>query len=249
MDEKELFGAIESVLYVSGEPLSFFDLQNVFEISKEDLTETLDKMDSEMHSAGRGVRLFMTDETVQLVTNPVYNDWIVKLLEPPEERTLSNSMLETLSFIAYRQPVTRMDIEAVRGVRCEYSVSQLLRQGFIKELGRKDCVGHPVLFGTTDAFLRRFGLHSLDELPKLPETPEERNELLETVQSAENASGNTAESSGAAGTASEAESTGEVFEQLNIEDEIKKQDKAAEKCGAETGRNTPESMESLPKSC
>ena len=86
---------------------------------------------------------------------------------------MSDSMMETLSVIAYRQPVTRADIEAVRGVRCEYSVSQLLKQGFICELGRKDCVGRPMLFGTTDAFLRKFGLHSLDELPPMPIAEEE----------------------------------------------------------------------------
>ena len=75
-------------------------------------------------------------------------------------------MLDTLSIIAYRQPVTRADIEAVRGVRCEYAVSQLLKLGMIRELGRKDVVGRPMLFGTTDAFLRHFGLRSISELPR-----------------------------------------------------------------------------------
>ena len=102
------------------------------------------------------------------MTNSEYEKWLIKFLAPPEERTLSDSLMETLSVIAYRQPVTRADIEAVRGVRCEYAVSQLLKQGFIREVGRKDCIGRPMLFGTTDAFLRRFGIHSLDELPPLP---------------------------------------------------------------------------------
>ena len=81
---------------------------------------------------------------------------------------MSDTLLETLSVIAYRQPVTRADIESVRGVRCEYSVTQLLKQGLIVELGRKDCIGRPMQFGTTDAFLRKFGLSSLRDLPPLP---------------------------------------------------------------------------------
>ena len=218
MEKKELCGAIESVLYVSGEPLNLSELKDVFEIPEERLIKVLNEMDGEMLSQGRGVRLFMTDETVQLVTNPVYNEWIIKLLEPPEERTLSNSMLETLSFIAYRQPVTRMDIEAVRGVRCEYSVSQLLKQGFIRELGRKDCVGHPVLFGTTDAFLRRFGLHSLDELPGLPETGEECAEILEQEQAAARLSESRQTPSDSSDAACKDANADKKFEQLKIED-------------------------------
>ena len=85
-------------------------------------------------------------------------------------------MLETLSIIAYRQPVTRSDIEAVRGVRCDYSVSQLLKLGLIQEMGRKDSVGRPMTFGTTDAFLRQFGIHSIQELPEYGVFSEEETE-------------------------------------------------------------------------
>ncbi len=129
-----------------------------------------------MRAAGRGVLPYVTETTVQLVTNPAYYEKVVSLLSPPEEKSLSDSVMETLSVIAYRQPVTRADIEAVRGVRCEYSVTQLLKQGLIRELGRKDCVGRPMLFGTTDAFLRKFGLHSLEELPPMPAAEPEEEE-------------------------------------------------------------------------
>ena len=130
-------------------------------------------MERQYEESSRGIRLFSTGDTLQLVTKKENDPWLVKLLSPPLEKNLSGSVMETLSVIAYRQPVTRADIEAVRGVRCEYAVSQLLKQGFIKELGRKDVIGRPMLFGTTDAFLRRFGLHSLDELPPMPETEDE----------------------------------------------------------------------------
>lgn len=173
MEKKEIFGAIESLMYVSGEPIGFAELQRVFDLSEAEVKQLLNEMLETMTSQGRGVIPFMTEKTVQLVTNPAYNEHIIRLLAPPEERNMSDSMMETLSVIAYRQPVTRADIEAVRGVRCEYSVSQLLKQGLICELGRKDCVGRPMLFGTTDTFLRKFGLHSLDELPPMPIAEEE----------------------------------------------------------------------------
>lgn len=173
MEKKEIFGAIESLAYVSGEPIGFAELQRVFDLTEAEVRALLSEMLESMSAEGRGIIPFITDKTVQLVTNPAYNGHIVKLLAPPEERNMSDSMMETLSVIAYRQPVTRADIEAVRGVRCEYSVSQLLKQGLICELGRKDCVGRPMLFGTTDAFLRKFGLHSLDELPPMPGTDDE----------------------------------------------------------------------------
>lgn len=102
---------------------------------------------------------------VQLVSNRKYAGFVEALLQPAQTKSFSQAMLETLSVVAYKQPVTRNDIEAIRGVRCEYSVSQLLKLGLIQELGRKDAVGRPMLFGTTDAFLRQFGLHDLGELP------------------------------------------------------------------------------------
>ncbi|MCH5278476.1 MAG: SMC-Scp complex subunit ScpB [Christensenellaceae bacterium] len=176
MEQAKLFGAIESILYVSGEPISIVELQRVFDMTALEMRSTLGNMAQLIKEQQRGTRLFITEDTVQLVTNPEYDEWLVKLLAPPEERTLSDSMMETLSVIAYRQPVTRADIESVRGVKCDYSVSQLLKQGFIKELGRKDCVGRPMMFGTTDAFLRRFGLHSIEELPKLPDKTDAETE-------------------------------------------------------------------------
>lgn len=175
----ELMGALESILFVTGEPLPKPEIARVFGLSDFELSVLLADLEGELALNKRGIRLFTTGDTVQLVSAPEYDPWLVKLLNPPQEKNLSDSMMETLSVIAYRQPVTRADIEAVRGVRCEYAVSQLLKQGFIKELGRKDVVGRPMMFGTTDAFLRRFGLHSIDELPPMPEieTDEEKLEV------------------------------------------------------------------------
>lgn len=165
----EIIGALESVLFVTAEPLPKAEIAELFGVSLNELDEIIAEAELEYDKNSRGIRLFATGDTVQLVTKKENDPWLMKLLAPPLEKNLSGSVMETLSVIAYRQPVTRADIEAVRGVRCEYAVSQLLKQGFIKELGRKDVVGRPMLFGTTDAFLRRFGLHSLDELPPMPE--------------------------------------------------------------------------------
>lgn len=169
MQHSELKGAIQSLLFVSGDSITFSQLQCVFEIAEKEIRSVVAEMEKEMSDADCGFIPFVTENSVKLVTNPLYERWVVKLLAPPEEKTLSDSLMETLSVVAYRQPVTRADIESIRGVRCEYAVSQLLKQGFIYEAGRKECIGRPVLFKTTDAFLRRFGIHSIDELPRLPE--------------------------------------------------------------------------------
>lgn len=176
MQKEELFGAIESILYISGDPVSLGDIARVFDLNELEVTDLLNQMAEMMTLSRRGLRVSITNDTVQLVTNPDYEPYIIKLIAPPQERTMSDSMMETLSIIAYRQPATKADIEAVRGVRCEYSVSQLLKQGFIRELGRKDCVGKPMMFGTTDKFLRKFGLHSIDELPRLPSILDEASD-------------------------------------------------------------------------
>ncbi|MBO4384886.1 MAG: SMC-Scp complex subunit ScpB [Clostridia bacterium] len=174
--KEKLVGALESVLFVTGEPIPKAEVARIFELSGPELDELIGIMEKDYIERKRGIRLYSTGDTLQLVTDPGNNEWLIKLLAPPQEKNLSESIMETLSVIAYRQPVTRADIEAVRGVRCEYAVSQLIKQGFIKELGRKDVVGRPMLFGTTDAFLRRFGLHDLSELPPMPETEEEEEQ-------------------------------------------------------------------------
>ena len=128
--------------------------------------ELLREMEAECRAAGAGVYPLVTEETAQLVSNPAYAADVEALLQPERTRSVSQSLLETLAIIAYRQPVTRGDIEAVRGVRCEYAVGQLQKLGLVQTVGHRDTVGRPALLGTTDAFLRRFGLHSLAELPE-----------------------------------------------------------------------------------
>jgi segregation and condensation protein B len=164
-DVNRTIGIIESILFASGDPLPIHQLQNILDLSEIETLALIEKMESEYENENRGIRLYVTDSTVQLTTKPEYADHVEKALQPLQSKSFSQAMLETLSVIAYKQPVTRSDVEAVRGVRCDYTVSQLQKLGFIQELGRKDSVGRPVLYGTTDAFLRQFGLRSIKELP------------------------------------------------------------------------------------
>lgn len=160
-----LYNRIECMLFVAGDPVAIAEIARVLECSLAQARNTLGSMEQVYREEGRGVQLLVTADTVQLVSNRDYIDDVKKLVSPDETKSVSQSLMETLAVIAYRQPVTRSDVERVRGVRCDYAVTQLVRLGLIVEVGRKDVVGHPTLFGTTDKFLRQFGIHSVDEMP------------------------------------------------------------------------------------
>lgn len=166
VEKDRLFCRVECMLFVAGDPVPVAELARVLELSVQQMQELLLDMEREYRAGERGVLPLVTEETAQLISNPAYVDDLEELLQPERTKSVSQSMLETLAIVAYRQPVTRADIEAVRGVRCEYAVSQLQKIGLIVPVGRKEAVGKPVLFGTTDKFLRQFGLHSLEELPE-----------------------------------------------------------------------------------
>lgn len=163
------FSQIECILFVAGDPVGITQLRAALDMTELEMQAALDAMSALYQEEGRGIQLYITEQTVQLVSNRDYASLVEKLLQPVQTKSFSQSMLETLSVIAYKQPVTRAEIEAVRGVRCDYSVGQLLQMGMIRELGRKEAVGRPMMFGTTDAFLRHFGLHSIKELPRFGE--------------------------------------------------------------------------------
>lgn len=165
LDQDERLGAIECILFVSGEPVDVVSLQQALGVTELELQALLTRMESQFQEQNRGILLYRTADTVQLISNPRYAGYVEQLLQPAQSKSFSQAMLETLSIVAYKQPVTRNDIEAIRGVRCDYSVSQLMKLGLIREIGRKESLGRPMLFGTTDAFLRQFGLHALNELP------------------------------------------------------------------------------------
>ncbi len=175
MDQRNA-AIVECMLFVAGEPVLITELARAMELDTDTVRALLSEMETAYRADGRGIVLLLTDETAQLVSNRDYVEYVERLVQPEQKKNVSQSMLETLAVVAYRQPVTRAEIENVRGVRCEYTVTQLQKLGLIQVVGRKDVIGKPMLYGTTDDFLRKFGLHNLSELPPLPEERDEEKE-------------------------------------------------------------------------
>lgn len=165
MEETALYGRVECMLFVAGDPVPLAEIARVLDCPRQRAAELLTRMEAAYRAAGRGVLPVVTEETAQLVSSEAYFADVEALLRPEEKRSVSQSLLETLAVIAYRQPATRADVENVRGVRCDYAVTQLAKMGLIAEVGRRDTVGRPAMFGTTDKFLRQFGIHSVAEMP------------------------------------------------------------------------------------
>lgn len=169
MEIQEKRSILECLLFVAGDAVPVLELQRVMDMTELELKPLLFKMQNDMNEEKRGIQLSITEETVQLVSNRAYAKYVEDLLQPAQQKTFSQTLIETLAIVAYRQPVTRADIEAVRGVRCEYAVAQLQKLNMICMVGRKESVGRPTLYGTTDAFLRHFGLQLINELPNYEE--------------------------------------------------------------------------------
>ena len=168
-----LKGRLEAVLFVAGEPVLVDDLAKALNETRFKVQMALSALKEEYDANQRGFCLRLFGEHVQLTTRPLYAADVVHLLQPVQKQTLSQAIMETLAVVAYRQPVTKAEIEAIRGVKCDYSVQSLTQKGLIVEVGRKDALGKPILYGTMDTFLQRFGIESLEELPPMPEARSE----------------------------------------------------------------------------
>jgi segregation and condensation protein B len=165
---EKLTNIIESILFVSGTQVSVKDIAEKLEVSDTDVKRAV-KVLSEKYGKDCGIHLLTFNGKLQFCSNPDFSEEVSSVLNPIKERELSKSMLEAAAIIAYKQPVTRIDLEEIRGVNSEYVIQKLLELGIIEPVGRKDAVGKPVLFGTTDEFLKRFQISSLDELPDYEE--------------------------------------------------------------------------------
>ena len=176
MDTNELGHVIEAILFVAGEPVDVKELQRALEVTEDETYQAISALESDYSYHRRGICLKRFGQHIQLTTRAEYAPYVERLLQPIQKQSLSQSALETLAVVAYRQPVTKLEIEAVRGVKCDYSVQSLVHKGLIEEVGRKDALGRPILYGTTDNFLSHFGLSSLEELPKPPEPQEQEAE-------------------------------------------------------------------------
>jgi len=172
MDKREIKSIIEALLFTWGDPLSAEDILEVTNISIAEFNEAINEMIDDFNYNRRGIQIIQINNFYQLSTRAEHFEWIKKLCIPKINKTLSNPALETLSIIAYKQPITKIEIESIRGVKCDKSITTLLEKNLIKEMGRLEKTGRPILYGTTDDFLKNFGLKSLEDLPEVMELPE-----------------------------------------------------------------------------
>jgi segregation and condensation protein B len=156
---------IEALIFASSEPLKGKEIASILGLTEETVKELIRDLQQEYQDKRRGIQIIEVAEGYQFLTNPEYASYVEKLKKVPRQPTLSQAALETLAIIAYKQPITRAEIETLRGVRVDSSLSTLLERGLIQEAGRKDGPGRPILYVTTTAFLKYFGLKTLDELP------------------------------------------------------------------------------------
>jgi len=160
---------IEALLFVSDQPLAASKISEVVSVDEAEVKEILEDLANEYRRADRGFQLREVAGGFRLYSHPAYAPYIEKLILSFDHRRLTQAALETLSIVAYKQPVTRADVAAIRGVNSDGVVNTLLNRGLVKEVGRQDIPGQPILYGTTTKFLESFGLRSIEELPPLDE--------------------------------------------------------------------------------
>lgn len=174
MNLKEIAKIIEGVLFVAGEGVDIDEFKNRFDMNDREFNKCLDIL-KEKYNEDSGINVITYKSKVQLSSNPSIVENISEILNPIRERSLTRAALETVAIIAYKQPITRTEIENVRGVNCDYAIQLLQSNNLIEIVGRKDTVGKPVMFGTTENFLKRFEINNIEDLPNY-------NELLDRIR-------------------------------------------------------------------
>lgn len=185
-DKLNLKEILYSILFVAGDGIEKSFISEKLAISFKDLDKAIDELEKEL-SGEKGVHLIRYKNKVQLASNPAYANYISDVLNPIREKSLTRAALETLAIIAYKQPITKLEIEDIRRVNSDYAVQILIDQNMIEVVGRKDAVGKPLLFGTTENFLKRFNIKDLNELPDY----EELLERIATIRDEEDEQSNT----------------------------------------------------------
>ena len=166
-DRDVIQGKIEGILFAMGESVSIKEIAEALEEKEDTIKEVIEDMKTYYMSSERGIQIVTLEDSVQLRTKDEYFDDLIKIAAAPKKNVLTDSVLETLSIIAYKQPVTRGDVEKIRGVNSDFGINKLLEFGLIKELGRLDAPGKPLLFGTSEQFLRAFNVDSIEDLPQI----------------------------------------------------------------------------------
>jgi segregation and condensation protein B len=177
--KNSLKSAIEALLFASGEPLSLQDLTTHLEEKSKLIEIIIQEMIEEYETSNRGIKIIGIKGSYQLVTKAENADYIQKLLKKNKRQSLSQASIESLAIIAYKQPITRLDIDEIRGVKSESAIQRLVEKELIKEVGRLEVPGRPILYGTTEDFLRQFELRDLKDLPSLDLFGQENDETTE----------------------------------------------------------------------
>lgn len=165
MELKLIEAQIEAILFTMGEAVELERIAGAIDHDVDTTKRIIHNMMDQYGNEERGVHIIELDGAFQLCTKPEMYETIIKITHIPKKHVLTDVLLETLSIIAYKQPITKMQIEAIRGVKSDHAVNKLVEYNLVCELGRMDVPGRPILFGTTEEFLRSFGLQSLDNLP------------------------------------------------------------------------------------
>lgn len=167
MEREKAQAVMEAILFTMGDSVEISRLADVIEEDVKTTKEILEEMKARYAEENRGISIMELEDSVQLCTKPELYEYLIKIAKAPRKFVLTDTVLETLSIVAYKQPVTRVEIERIRGVSCDHAINKLLEYNLITELGRLDAPGRPLLFGTTEQFLRSFGVKSLEELPEM----------------------------------------------------------------------------------
>lgn len=158
---------IEGILFAWGDKVKVSEIAKSLEISEKETNKYIDEMIGDMDNSSRGLRIIRIDDSVQIGTKPEIYDYINDFVVDRNKKNISGASIETLSIIAYKQPITKIEIEEIRGVKCDYTLKTLSDLNLITEVGRLDRIGKPIIYGTTSEFLKQFGLEKIEDLPEV----------------------------------------------------------------------------------
>lgn len=167
MEITKLEAAIEAILFTMGESVEIGKLAAAIDHDEDTTRKLIHNMMDKYEKEDRGIKIIELEDSFQMCTKSDMYEYLIKVAKQPRKYVLTDVQLETLSIVAYKQPITKIEIEKIRGVKSDHAVNKLVEYNLVCELGRLDAPGRPILFGTTEEFLRRFSVHSLDELPSL----------------------------------------------------------------------------------
>lgn len=178
--EKELLGAVEAILFAMGESVSLSKISSAIGKDETEAKRLLEELKKQYQKKERGIQLIELEDSYQLCTKPELYDYLIQVAKQPKKHVLTDVLLETLAIVAYKQPVTKIEIEKIRGVKSDHAVNKLVEYDLVCEVGELDAPGKPLLFGTTEEFLRRFGVQSVEELPSI--APEQLEDFKEEAE-------------------------------------------------------------------